>query len=150
MLRKWVTQNKRSLKTVVMLGLRNDASQQTNFLASQLTSCFMLGRGHHTVRHKGCPVESKATGTVGFNSTWDNSVVLYHKNKACIHCAAALFGLLHVLCIKLCCWVFFADSHIFTMGFVVSSQQMWIVCPGMVFVERSSGASPGPSTPHRT
>lgn len=31
----------------------------------QLTSCFTLGRGHHTVRHKGSPVESKATGSVG-------------------------------------------------------------------------------------
>lgn len=45
-----------------MLGLRNDPSLQTDL---QFTSCFMLGRGHHTVRHKGCWVESEAPGSVG-------------------------------------------------------------------------------------
>lgn len=88
----------------------------------QLTSCFTLGRGHHTVRHKGSPVESKATGSVGQFSHF-----MPQQQGRCsglqnylVYCMSFVSN-----CVN---WVYL-DSHIFTTGFAVTSQQMEIVCP---------------------
>lgn len=150
MLQKWVTEHKRSLKTVVMLGLRNDHPYRLISWPFQLTSCFILGHGHHTVRHKGCLVESEATGSVGLNSC-GTIQSFYTTTAKLLQWAAALLGLLHALCIKLCRWVYL-DSHVFTMGFAVTSQQMWIVFPqyGLCWTVLRGFSGPFNSPPDQT
>lgn len=107
----------------------------------QLTSCFMLGREHHTVRHK-----AELLGVRGhrFCGTTQR---FYVPTARRLQRAAALFGLLHVVCIKL--WHgAYLDSHIFTTGFAVTSQHMEIVCPSAWFLFYSpQGLLRGPLLP---
>lgn len=131
MLHKWVTEHMRSLTTVVMFSLRNDPSPQTNVTAFPAHFLFYAGS---CAPH--CASQRPQV-------LWDNSVIFCPNSEA----AAALFGLLHVICIKL--WHgAYLDSHIFTTGFAVTSQHMEIVCPSAWFLFNSpQGLLRGPQLP---
>lgn len=105
----------------------------------QLTSCFMLGRGHHTVRHKGELFWVRGHRFLG-TTPW-----FYVPTARPLQRAAALFGLLHVVCIKLwhgAC----LDSHIFTT--VSRSLHSTCVCPSAWFLFNSpQGLLRGPLLP---
>ena len=140
MLHEWVTEHKRPLKTAVMLSLRNDTSPRTHFLAFPAHFLFHTGLGAPS-----CLPESKGTGCVGLRSCRIMNPLSTTTTRRLLEGAAALFDLMQASFIKLCCRVYFLDSHIFTLGFVVSSQQMWSVCPWYGFCwTLLGGISPRP------
>lgn len=107
-----------------MLGLRNDPSLQTNFLAFPAHFLFHTGsRAPH------CVIKADWSSPRPL-VLWD-SVAVEHFSRSLpqqqgptvtVGCSP------HVSYLKLCCWVYCQDSHIFTVGFfAVPSQQMWIV-----------------------
>lgn len=137
MLHKWVTERTRSLTTAVMFSLRNDPSPQTNVTAFPAHFLFYAGSW---APH--CASQRRAvTGSVGQLCDFTS------QERGPLQRAAALFGLLHVVCIKL--WhAAHLDSHIFTTGFVVTSQHMEIVCPSAWFLFNSPrGLLRGPLLP---
>lgn len=119
MLHKWVTEHKRSLKTAVMLSLRNNTSLQTKFLAFLTHFLFHAGSwAPHCVT-------KAAWSSPGTLVLWDLAILgqfscsLLQQQGLVVtvaYCVSCMSNSVE----------YFLDSHI---GFVVLSQQMWNVCP---------------------
>lgn len=119
MLHMWVTVHTRSLTTVVMFSLRNDPSLQTNVPAFPAHFLFHAGSWAPHCASQRQPGRVQGHWFCGTIHSFYARTARPLQNYL-VYCMSFVSN-----CVN---WVYL-DSHIFTTGFAVTSQQMEIVCP---------------------